>query len=310
LLHEYITLPNLKLSERQRLPECSAIYFAVARDQVLYVGLSTNLRSRWQNHHRLPQLEAVNKRYGVSLFWLSCSQNQLQDLERQYIERYCPTLNQTKVPSRQIVPSFQMLTLSLKKLKERVIGIGVCPADEQRLKTLVLGYLAGYTEIRQATTILRKSLKAVTRKPNSLFRWTETVRRKDGAHWWTRCNGVEIQLYPQFGERIMHNPSMYDVMERKWFGPQYSIPMTEYDAMRQEVKAMSFKERLALARGSEIGQNLFPLECGAEFRNVSGVEILCLTDSQLQDWLSKYSFRQETYSIITPLTEDPIPKFL
>jgi excinuclease UvrABC nuclease subunit len=189
LLQEYITLPKLKLSERQSLPACSAIYFAVARDQVLYVSLSTNLRSRWQNHHRLPQLEAVNKRCSVSLFWLSCSQNQLQDLERQYIEHYCPTLNQTKVPNRQIVPSFQMLTLSLKKLKERVIGIGVCPADDQRLKTLVLGYLAGYTEIRQATTILRKSLKAVTRKPNSLFRWTETFRRKDGAHWWTRCNG-------------------------------------------------------------------------------------------------------------------------
>jgi hypothetical protein len=69
-------------------------------------------------------------------------------------------------------------------------------------------------------------------------------------------------------------------------------------------------ERLVLARGSELGQNLFPLECGAEFCNVSGVEILCLTDSQLQDWLSKHSFRQETYPAIMPITEDPIPKFL
>lgn len=42
---------------KQRLPECCAIYFAIAREQVLYVGQATNLRNRWQNHHRLPQLE-------------------------------------------------------------------------------------------------------------------------------------------------------------------------------------------------------------------------------------------------------------
>ncbi|WP_206756633.1 MULTISPECIES: GIY-YIG nuclease family protein [Oscillatoriales] len=91
MLQEFSTLPNLKLADRQRLPECSAIYFAIARDQVLYVGLATNLRNRWQNHHRLLQLEAVNRRCEVRLFWLSCAQNQLNELERQYIEYYTHT---------------------------------------------------------------------------------------------------------------------------------------------------------------------------------------------------------------------------
>jgi predicted GIY-YIG superfamily endonuclease len=85
VLQEFSALPNLKLLERQRLPECSAIYFVIARDQVLYVGLATNLRIRWQTHHRLPQLEAVNQRSEVRLFWLSCAQRQLNDLERQSI---------------------------------------------------------------------------------------------------------------------------------------------------------------------------------------------------------------------------------
>ena len=244
MLQEFVTLPNLKLSERQRLPECSAIYFVIARDQVLYVGLATNLRNRWQTHHRLPQLEAVNQRSEVRLFWLSCAQNQLPDLERQYIEYYCPTLNQTKVPERQIVPSFQMLTLSLKKLNERVLVFGVCAADNQRLKTLILGYLADWRETRLATTTLRKSLQAITRKPNSLFRWTEVVRRRDGAHWWTRCNGIEIRLIPWFEKRVMHNPSLYEVMAEKRFGARTSIPLPEYEAMRQEVRAMSFTDRL------------------------------------------------------------------
>ncbi|GBO55468.1 hypothetical protein APA_3619 [Pseudanabaena sp. lw0831] len=307
MLQEFITLPSLKLLERQRLPECSAIYFVISRDQVLYVGLATNLRSRWQNHHRLTQLEAVNKRSEVKLFWLVCTQNQLNDLESQYIEHYCPILNQTKVPERQIVPSFQMLTQSLKKLNERILGFGICAADNQRLTTLIFGYLADYREVRLATTNLRKTLQAITRKPNSLFRWTEVVRRRDGAHWVTKCNGVEIHLLPWFEERLMHNPSMYEVMIERRFGSFTSIPMPEYESMRQDVRSMSFKERLQLARSSEIGQKLFPLECGAQFRNISGVEILCLSDIQLQSLLSKHSYLQDKYPKIFAIESDPVP---
>lgn len=307
MLQEFSTLPNLKLSERQWLPECSAIYFAVSCAQVLYVGLATNLKHRWRGHHRLQQLEAVNKRAEVSLFWLSCPQYQLQALEQQYIEHYCPTFNQTRVPERLFIPSSQMLSLSLKKLHNRLIGFGVCPAHDHGLKILLLGYLASYQETRLATTTVRKTLQAISQKPDSLFRWTETARRTEGAHWRTRCNGVEVRLVPWFRERIMHNPSMYEVMSDKCFGARASISMPEYEAMRQQVRAMSFTERLELARGSEAGQKLFPLECEARFVTIHEVDILCLTGQQLQVWLSEHSHLQTHYPAIQAIDDDPLP---
>ncbi|MCT7968276.1 GIY-YIG nuclease family protein [Laspinema sp. D1] len=310
MLQEFITLPYLKLADRQKLPECSAIYFASAGEQILYVGLATNLRNRWQNHHRFPQLEAVNRRCEVKLFWLNCAQSQLKELERQYIEYYCPTLNQTTVPKQQIVPSFQMLTQLLKKLNQGVLGLGVCPADNQRLKTVILGYLANYGETLRATTNLRKSLQALNKNPNSLFRWTEVIRRKDCAHWRARCNGVEIRLIPWLGERIMHHTTMYEVMREKRFAGLTSIPSLEYDAMRQDVKAMSFTQRLELARSLEIGWKLFPLECGSQFRSVSGVEILCLTDTQLETLSPQHLYLKEMYPGILAINDDPVPKLL
>jgi hypothetical protein len=307
-MQEFHTLPFLKLSQRHQLPECSGIYFAIARDQVFYIGQAVNLRSRWQNnHHRLPQLEAINQRCEVKLFWLGCSQSELNDLERQYIDHYCPTLNQTKVPARKLVPSSQMLALSVKKLNERLLGIGICPANNQRLKTVVLGYLAAHTETRLATITLRKSLKAVTRQPDSLFRWTEIVRGASSAFWRTRCNGIEVLIIPFFGERLMHNPSVYEVMIEKQFKSQSSIPMPEYEAMRQAVKIMQFKDRLELARGSEIGRKLFPLECGATFQSLHNVEILCLTKQQLEDLCTERPYLRELYPGMQVIESDPVP---
>ena len=119
MLQAFSTFPNLKLTDRKQLPDCSAIYFATARSQVLYVGLATNLRQRWQNHHRYKQLEAINKKADVTLFWLACPPHQLQMLERQYIDHYGPVLNQTKLPHRRLVPSSQILTHTLEKLNSR-----------------------------------------------------------------------------------------------------------------------------------------------------------------------------------------------
>lgn len=307
MLPEFSTLPNLKLSERQQLPECPAIYFAVSRTQVLYVGLATNLKRRWQGHHRLQQLEAINNRAEVTLFWLSCPPHQLQALEQQYIEHYCPTFNQTRVPERLFIPSSRMLSLSLQKLHNRLLGFGVCPAHNRGLKILLLGYLASDQETRLATTTVRKTLQAISKKPDSLFRWTETTRRKEGAHWRTRCNGVEVRLMPWFRERIMHNPSMYEVMSDRRFGARASIPMSEYEAMRQQVRAMSFTERLELIQGSKVGQQLFPLECGAHFVTIHEVDILCLTGQQLQAWLSEHSHLQNQYPAIQAINDNPLP---
>ena len=68
ILQEFGTLPSLVLSAKQQLPNCCAVYFAVSQGQVLYVGLATNLRNRWRNHHRLPQLDAISTRGEVRIF--------------------------------------------------------------------------------------------------------------------------------------------------------------------------------------------------------------------------------------------------
>lgn len=73
---------------------------------------------------------------------------------------------------------------------------------------------------------------------------------------------------------------------------------------------MSFTQRLELARSSEIGRKLFPLECGARFCAVSGVELLCLTNTQLEAWLSKHSYLQQQYLGIRAIDDEPVPKLL
>jgi hypothetical protein len=100
---------------------------------------------------------------------------------------------------------------------------------------------------------------------------------------------------------------MYEVMEEKRFEIGASIPMPEYEAMRQEVRNMSFVERLELARNSEIGRKLFPLECEAQFCIVSKVKILCLTNYQLQALLLEHSHLKDQYSGIRAIENDPVP---
>ena len=170
-----------------------------------------------------------------------------------------------------------------------------------------MAYLASYQELRLATTSVRRTLKAISNKPDSLFKWTETIRRKTGAHWRTGCNGVEVRLFPWSEERIMHNPSMYEVMKEQRFGSRRSIPMDEYDDLRPQVKAMSFTERLELAQRSKIGQQLFPLECGAHFISIHQVDILCLRAQQLQKLFAERPHLQKQYPTLQPIDHDPLP---
>ena len=127
-LKEFAALPNLALPDKSQLPGCCAIYFAVAKGQVLYVGMATNLKKRWQNHHRCFQLENISKQREVRLFWLACLPRQLAVLERQYTTYYAPMLNQSKVPTQSFVPSSVVLTSVLGKLKERF-----CPATSAKI---------------------------------------------------------------------------------------------------------------------------------------------------------------------------------
>lgn len=87
---EIARLPTLPLAERESLPECAAVYFAVAPGgQVLYVGQTVCLLARWRAHHRIDQLAD-----STSIAWLVVDDvAALADMERQLIRRFRPSLN-------------------------------------------------------------------------------------------------------------------------------------------------------------------------------------------------------------------------
>lgn len=95
---DFLSLPSIALNARVDLPTCAGIYFVIAFDgvarQVLYIGKAKNINTRWQNHHRLPD---VSQMVGVSIFWLQVEDvATLDDLEREFIAYFEPTLNGTK----------------------------------------------------------------------------------------------------------------------------------------------------------------------------------------------------------------------
>lgn len=89
-------LSSVPISNRDALPHCQGIYFALAHGQVLYIGKARNIRNRWRNHHRFGDLQMVE---GVSIAWLSFegSPAKLHSLERELIELHLPVLNNRPV---------------------------------------------------------------------------------------------------------------------------------------------------------------------------------------------------------------------
>lgn len=190
---DFAQLPFVLLPQRDRLPCCAAIYFAIdSNDRILYVGQATNLHSRWQGHHRLDQLLRIHKRTPVRLHWLDCRDRlgELNALESFYIQRYHPLLNRTQVPAKKIVPAEAALQASLTKIAKHSIIFGIAPPGGDRpLPTVNLRYFGS----GRTVNTLRSICKASNHKPTGL-RWTEFMRRKWGAWWRTQCNGVAIEL--------------------------------------------------------------------------------------------------------------------
>ena len=105
----------------------------------------------------------------------------------------------------------------------------------------------------------------------------------------------------------MHNPSMYELLYEKSFGTATSIPMSNYKVMRETAKAMPLEERLSIANSSQIGSQLFPLACGAQFSSIAGVDILCLSDASLRSLLTEFPNLQAQCPTIKAIDSDPVP---
>jgi len=89
-----IDLPSVAVKDRKEMPNCSAIYFVLDKDNVaIYVGQSIGLAQRWVQHHRLKQLATMGD---CRIAWLEVSDTALLDsIERACIAYFQPSLNGT-----------------------------------------------------------------------------------------------------------------------------------------------------------------------------------------------------------------------
>lgn len=199
-------LPSVHLLEKNRLPNCAAIYFvADSNGQVIYIGRTVNLVARWKDHHRFNQLKRFNRKNLLSISWLNCSNDlsALSNLENELINLYKPPLNWTKVvtPIRKITPVETALQQSLQQLaKLNIVILGFDPIAGEKPPIICLNYPV-YGK-RGLSGSIRVALRNINKKASSL-KWKEyqTEPKSFGkfGYWETEYNGIKIDLSPVEG---------------------------------------------------------------------------------------------------------------
>lgn len=82
---------------RRSLPRISGVYWVERSGEVLYVGMATNLRKRWANHHRASQLQ----RLGADVVrWIPVDSEALMEWESLVIAVFHPVLNGAELRAR------------------------------------------------------------------------------------------------------------------------------------------------------------------------------------------------------------------
>lgn len=114
------TLPWLPLEERSKLPKLTGIYFAVdSSDKAQYIGKATNLRSRWESHHKYEELSSI-KDVRIAYLFIDAVEL-LTDIETSLIKWFNPPLNELLTsPSPSISSSIQRKNKAFR-IDERVI---------------------------------------------------------------------------------------------------------------------------------------------------------------------------------------------
>lgn len=100
------TLPSLPLHQRSHLPKVAAVYFVLKSSSILYIGQSTNLFRRWQNHEIVKQLTTSQASFAgkaspanvaqltnIRIAWLKCSKTKLLSTETILIRQFTPKFN-------------------------------------------------------------------------------------------------------------------------------------------------------------------------------------------------------------------------
>ena len=157
-------LPSLKLFQLKELPPCVAIYFAIDEQQrVIYVGKTKDLNERWKNHHRMPNLQEMDKDSPVAIAWKPWNTEGLDEAEKYFISAFQPLLNGTKVMSPEIIPSEVILKEFLGKFKNKLIILGI---NKAQLPEVILKYK--WAKPLSAVDKIKEFIKESNKKNTSL----------------------------------------------------------------------------------------------------------------------------------------------
>jgi hypothetical protein len=91
------SLPFCFLTEKHLLPKTSGVYFVIDETgKVYYIGKAVNFRSRWTSHHRVDDLEKLEKQFKIAYLTI-IELNSLLQVEKAMINKFAPLLNHTTV---------------------------------------------------------------------------------------------------------------------------------------------------------------------------------------------------------------------
>ncbi|MBD2197765.1 MULTISPECIES: GIY-YIG nuclease family protein [Calothrix] len=196
-------LPSVYLLDKDKLPNCAAIYFVSdSKGQILYIGRTINLVTRWREHHRFKQLKRFNRKDTISISWINCNHqiNALPTIENELINLYKPPLNWSKVvaPIRKITPAETALQQSLQQLaKYNTMIFGFDPIADEEPPTIYLVYPV--YDRRGLSGSIRSALKNINKKASTL-KWKEYHTEPKSAgkfgYWETEYNGIRIDVAP------------------------------------------------------------------------------------------------------------------
>lgn len=128
-----LTLPKVFLQAKQILPDYSGIYYVLdENNNVWYIGKAKNIRKRWQGkaHHRIYQLEA-QKRKHFTIYYEQVSETQLDNIEKQRIEKYHPHLNASSVKTKKVRPTETLLRETIAAIADFAFIVGVEPPRKE-----------------------------------------------------------------------------------------------------------------------------------------------------------------------------------
>jgi len=124
-----LQLPHIPLQTKELFPEFSGIYYVLDQaHKVWYIGKAKNICKRWKGktHHRIAQLEAQKKTH-FTIYYELVSQDKLDEVEKQRIEKYHPHLNESPVKAKQVLPSETLLRETLVAISDFAFILGVEP---------------------------------------------------------------------------------------------------------------------------------------------------------------------------------------